>query len=77
MIGSNLLQRTDYLLQRINFFKTFKTRIPSREECAANSVMRDYAVSIFTDGSKTETGTGCGVISDDLYIWMSIRLHNT
>lgn len=34
-----------------------------------DSVMRNYAISIFSDGSKTEIGTGCGVlVSDDLDI---------
>ena len=50
MIGSNLLHWTDYLLPKMNFGKTFKTGIKSREKWAANSVIRDYAVYIFTDG---------------------------
>ena len=39
--------------------------------------MRDYATSIFTDRSKTETGTGSGVFSEDLGISVSLRLPNT
>lgn len=50
MIGSNLVQRTNYLLPRMNFSKTFKTKIPSRGEWAVDSVMRDYATLIFSVG---------------------------
>lgn len=40
--------------------------VPSREEWSVDSVMRDYAISIFTDGSQKETGFGPDVLSDDL-----------
>ncbi len=37
----------------------------------------DGRFSIFTDGSKTETGISCDVFSDDLNISVSIRLPHT
>ena len=77
LISSTLFQETDYLLPRLNFGRSFETRIPSREEWAAESVLNDNATSIFTDGSKTETGTGSGVFSDDLGISVSLMLPNT
>lgn len=55
----------------MNFDKSFKSRILSREEWAPESVMRDYAVTKFRDGSKTETGTNSGEFSDDLNFSMS------
>ena len=53
LISSNLFQETDYLLPRLNFGRTFETRILPREEWAADSVLNDCATSVFTDGSKT------------------------
>lgn len=32
----------------------------------ANSVFRHNAILVFSDGSKTETGTGSAILSDDL-----------
>ena len=61
----------------MNFGRNFETKIPSREEWAADSVLNDYATSIFTDGSKTETDTGSGVFSDNLDISVSLSLTNT
>ena len=58
----------------MNFGKTFEIKIPSIEEWAADSVLYNYATSIFTDESKTETGTGLGVFSDDLGTSVSLRL---
>ena len=43
----------------------------------ANAVNWDYVISIFTDGSKTENGTGSGIYSDDLDISLSLRLPNS
>ena len=62
LFSSNLFQETDYLLPILNVGRTFEARIPSREEWPRNSVLRDYATSILTDGSKTETGSGSGSI---------------
>ena len=62
----NLFQGTDYLLPRLNFGRTFETKISSREDWAAASFLRDYATSIFIDGSKTEIGNGSVVFSDYL-----------
>lgn len=41
----------------MNFGKAFKIRIPWREKCMADSVIMDYAFSIFTDGPNTKTST--------------------
>ena len=71
-----MFQETEYLLPRLNFGMTFETRIPFREEWAADSVLSDYTTSIFTEGSR-ETGTGLGLFSDDLGTSVSLRLPNT
>lgn len=66
MIGLNLVQRNVYLLPRKNFSKTFKIKISSREEMAADSVLRNNAISLFTDWSKTETGISSGRFSENM-----------
>lgn len=40
----------------------------------ANSVFKDLAISVFTNGSKTETGTGSSIFSDYLDISVSLGL---
>lgn len=72
-VGSLILvQGTEYLFPKSNFGKTFRARIPSREEWAAKSVFRDYVISIFTNGLKIEKGIGYGIFSDDLNISVSL-----
>lgn len=71
MIDLNLVQGTDYLFLRLNFGKTFKTRIPTRGEKAAVSVLWDYAILIFMDESKTEAVTGSRVCSNT-FLWHSV-----
>lgn len=44
---------------------------------AADSVFRSCAISVFTDGTKTEMGTGSGIFSDNLDISVSFGLPNT
>lgn len=41
MMDSNLIQVIDYLLPILNFCKTFIIRIPSREEWAADYLLKD------------------------------------
>ena len=57
--------------------RIFETWIPFREKWATDSIFRDYATSIFTNGSMTVTGTSLGVFSDDLGTSVSLRLPNT
>lgn len=65
---------TDYIKPVTNFQRTFRIRIPSREDWTAGSVIQGNAISVFTDGSKMEMGTGSGVYSEDLDIRVSMRL---
>lgn len=46
----------------LNFGKAL-TKIPFKEEWEANSDFRDYAISVFKEGSKTETGISSGIFS--------------
>lgn len=62
-----LIQRTDYLLPK--FATTFGTKISSREQWVAYLFFfRNRTISIFMDGSKTDTGTSIGTFCDDLHI---------
>lgn len=46
----------------LNFGKAL-TKIPFKEEWEANCDVRDYAILVFKEGSKTETGTSSRTIS--------------
>lgn len=59
------------LITGLNFDNAFKTRIPSREEWVADSILKDCAASIFTDGTETETRIGLVYF---LMIWILRRL---
>lgn len=62
----------------MNFNKAFKPRIPSREKWALDYIKKlKHAISIFTNESKTVTGTGSGTFSGDLNFSVSFRLLNT
>lgn len=47
----------------------------SRGECTANFVLRNYADSLFTDGSKTESGTGSELLPDDMRSVLSAEIY--
>ena len=72
-----MFQETDHLSPRLSFDRTLETRISYRKEWAADTVLKVYLTSIFTDGSTTEAGSGSGVFSDDLGTLVSLRLLNT
>lgn len=72
--GAQLNRDTDYMAPVANFVRTFCVDVPTREDWAADRVIRDDEISVFTDGSKTETGTGSGIFSADLGIRISERL---
>lgn len=75
IIGSNLIQSTEYLLPRMIISKTFGIIIPFRGEWATYCVMKDYVISLSTDASKTETDTS-DIFSDDLNFSVYVRLPN-
>lgn len=57
-------------LSKSNLGKILRNRIPYREEQAGNSVFRYHSIYVFKSGSKTETGTGSLIFSDNLEISM-------
>lgn len=65
--SSTLIRRTDYLLQKINYDHTSKTRI-NLKGGMTNSVSRERDISVPTNGSKTDTDTHSGIFSDDVGI---------
>lgn len=59
-------------LSKSSFGKILRNRIPYRERQAGDSVFRDHAIYVFKSGSKTETGTGSLIFSDNLEISMEV-----
>lgn len=67
---------TDYHTPEIDFEKPYQIHIPTRKDWEENRVINANVLSIFTDGSKTESGTGSGVFSEKLGINKSFGLPN-
>lgn len=61
---------------RLIFDREFHTTIPSRAEWEENTVTSSNYLEMYTDGSKTEAGTGSGVYCQQLDINSSIKLPN-
>lgn len=45
-----MVQGIDYVMPKSTFATTFRTRIPSKKEWAANFDFRVNSISVFTDG---------------------------
>lgn len=85
------LELSDELLRRINmmtdempsikiFKRNYKTQIPTREEWKQNTRSPSADCLIwYTDGSKTEAGTGAGIYSESLQLqlWSSLGQYST
>ena len=54
-------KRSDILLPRYNFEFPYQVLIPTREEWLLNKYDEQHGTKFFTDGSKTEDGTGFGI----------------
>lgn len=60
----------------MNFTKRFDVQFPSRSEWQDGRVVKDFDLTIYTDGSKMDCGVGAGVFSESLNISKSYRLPN-
>lgn len=70
-------QTLDYIPNKMDFNIKFKVTLPRREDWERGEVMRtDNGISIFTDGSKTEDGTGAGLFISDPNRSQSYRLES-
>lgn len=65
---------TDYCVPTLGIDTNYSTLIPTREDWENNSVLKPTELSIFTDGSKMDIGTGVGIYSENPSINESIRL---
>ena len=66
---------TDYLSTQIEWDKELKAVIPSRENWEINN-RNIEGIEVYTDGSRKENGTGCGVFCEKLDINYSARLYD-
>ncbi|XP_049315628.1 uncharacterized protein LOC125779110 isoform X2 [Bactrocera dorsalis] len=71
------INKSDYILPKLDFNRHFQVRIPSRREWRRGSFAEEGTTSVYTDGSKMDCGVGTGVFSADLGISLSIRLPNS
>lgn len=75
-MNRGLVQRTGYLLPKLNLDRTFETRIPSRNVMGLNPLLEIVPFKFSRMVQKTENGTGSGIFSDE-DISMSLRLPKT
>lgn len=73
--GLPVNEKTDYLIPINCFEKLYSVRLPSRNEWSEATV-DNLGIAIYTDGSKMESGTGCGVYSNDLQVEKSYKIHD-
>lgn len=57
-----------------HFEKGFEAHIPERSEWANNEPPKEGDIVIYTDGSKTDEGTGAGIYCEELNYNISIPL---
>lgn len=69
-----LLMHTDKSIPMYYFEKNFNVLIPQRTEWENGEVLDPSEMSMFTDGSKIESGTGSGIYSSDLSLKVSTSL---
>lgn len=74
LIGPSMI--TDYIIPYADFNKKINTCFPTREQWERNVVIKISDINVYTDGSKMDTGTGCGIFCEKLEISESIRLKN-
>ena len=58
------IKESDIMLPKYNFEFPYQVTIPSREEWASKSYDEQEGTKFFTDGSKTEHGTGYGIYGE-------------
>lgn len=64
----------DYIIPQSNFGRRFKVKIPSREDWTKNDLEKERDINLYTDGSKTGSGSGAGVWSKWGHISYSYKL---
>ena len=69
-------QSTDYMVAKNAYEWSVDTYIPTKEDWDNNLVINGNEVSIYTDTSKSNTGTGIGIYSEVLNIQKSYRLED-
>ena len=67
---------SDYMTSLFDFEIPFMTTFPSREEWESKQVTNEFQISVFTDGSKMDCGTGSGVFVSALNIEESYKLND-
>jgi ribonuclease HI len=67
---------TDFLIRQFDFSGDFKVAIPTREDWRTRygELVPDSSVCCYTDGSKTEQGTGSGIFIPKLGVEESVSL---
>jgi ribonuclease HI len=73
---ANNLEAYDKCATEWNFNMKYKTELPSRHEWNLSLGKADDPLIFYSDGSKTDISTGCGIYCEELNIKRSERLSN-
>ena len=66
--------KSDYSMREVVLTHQIETKVPSREQWSLNQVIRNGELSVFTDGSKTNSGVGAGFFCEELHLEKSVKL---
>ena len=66
ILGSLRTLNSDFMAKEISFEHMVATQIPDRELWSRDQVIREGELEVYTDGSKTEDGTGSGFYIEEL-----------
>ncbi|KAL7725515.1 hypothetical protein ACLKA6_010085 [Drosophila palustris] len=72
--SQGVAEEYDYFVQEHKWSDSFTAVIPDRAEWQQETPLRRNELSFYTDGSKTEEGTGAGVYASDPAVQLSFRL---
>ena len=77
MPSQESLKSSDYSLKEVVLSQHIDVHVPTRELWDQNQVIRRGELEIYTDGSKTEVGTGAGVFCEELHVQISEKMDNS
>ena len=69
--------RTDLSIRKLEFEGRARAIFPNRQDWIEGKICTEACTSVFTDGSKMESGVGAGVFSKSANLSISFKLPNT
>ncbi len=77
ILSESTFQESDYTIKEVSFESIVETKFPERDLWSLGQVIRDGEMQVYTNGSKTENGTGSGIFIEELDIRRSYKLSDS